>query len=357
MTSCTSPITEEKARAIAKPWKDKSPDGLHYPFKEKRLMEELAEKCILKALEDKDGEDELRDRLYKTAALLRSISYATRSKHVRTYEYDRTVSNKEMDEESQKQYRAEKEIIWARRNPFKSYEEGENSDHYMCIDRQALYFDVVYYLENPWLRHALLDWILVDIVITNELCQFAEAFKQKSFPTRKLYTNSCEEYFMCKGNLSEMKKFKISKFDSEDFKNKVCIWIGIPVLAIYLAIHFEYEITSVVLITGYALIILLYVLYKTMTFTQGVINFFLKTKSFESSYKLWSNMAQVWRILTPPLVNPTEVKKAMTQSSDQGAAWDNLAWCLIDRVIEIDPAIWIPKWEREIPCDDIIIPT
>lgn len=57
--------------------------------------------------------------------------------------------------------------------------------------------------------------------------------------------------------------------------------------------------------------------------------------------QLWAEMYNVWRALKGPVVNPRMVREAMQKSTDKGAAWDNRSWAIVDRVISIDPAVWV----------------
>ncbi len=57
-------------------------------------------------------------------------------------------------------------------------------------------------------------------------------------------------------------------------------------------------------------------------------------------------MYDVWKQLEGPVVNPTLVREAMIKSRDKGAVWDTVSWSLIDRVIAIDPAVWVVQPDR-----------
>jgi hypothetical protein len=35
------------------------------------------------------------------------------------------------------------------------------------------------------------------------------------------------------------------------------------------------------------------------------------------------------------------IRDAMQSASGKGAVWDNPSWAIIDRVIPIDPAVWV----------------
>jgi hypothetical protein len=52
-------------------------------------------------------------------------------------------------------------------------------------------------------------------------------------------------------------------------------------------------------------------------------------------------MCGVWRRLEGPVVNPTLVCEAMARVAKEGVVWDNFSWSLIDRVIALDPVVWV----------------
>jgi hypothetical protein len=64
------------------------------------------------------------------------------------------------------------------------------------------------------------------------------------------------------------------------------------------------------------------------------------------AFGVWDQMYDVWRLLEGPVVNPTLVREAMIKSRDQGAVWNNVSWSLVDRVIAIDPAVWVVQPDR-----------
>jgi hypothetical protein len=54
-------------------------------------------------------------------------------------------------------------------------------------------------------------------------------------------------------------------------------------------------------------------------------------------------MYEVWERLDGPVINPSRVRDAMVKSAEQGAVWNTISWSLIDRVIAIDPAVWVVR--------------
>ena len=57
--------------------------------------------------------------------------------------------------------------------------------------------------------------------------------------------------------------------------------------------------------------------------------------------ELWIRMCGVWRRLEGPVVNPTLVCEAMARVAKEGVVWDNFSWSLMDRVIALDPVVWV----------------
>lgn len=52
-------------------------------------------------------------------------------------------------------------------------------------------------------------------------------------------------------------------------------------------------------------------------------------------------MYEVWRRLDGPVINPSRVREFMAKSTDHGAVWDATSWSIVDRLIAIDPAVWV----------------
>jgi hypothetical protein len=127
-----------------------------------------------------------------------------------------------------------------------------------------------------------LDWILVDMRVSRELCDLGEAVKQRLAPRkREKLLNVHHRYFY--------HRYFVTKGESTTITGKPDPRLG--------------------------------------------------------PFHLWDQMYEVWLRLRGPVVNPSRVREAMVRSAEDGAEWGTLTWSLIDRVISIDPAVWI-IWPR-----------
>jgi hypothetical protein len=75
-----------------------------------------------------------------------------------------------------------KATIWKRRNPQRSFSEGFESENHTAFDQEDFHGTVAVYLKEPWLRHPVLDWIMLDMMISRELSAFGEVLKQRWLP-------------------------------------------------------------------------------------------------------------------------------------------------------------------------------
>jgi hypothetical protein len=88
-------------------------------------------------------------------------------------------------EEERKGIDTAKEIVWRRHDPKESFSEGLSSQHYVNFVKDSLVSAIADYFSRPWLRHAVLDWIFLDMTITRELCLYGEALKERWLPGPK----------------------------------------------------------------------------------------------------------------------------------------------------------------------------
>ena len=172
-------------------------------------------------------------------------------------------------------------VIWERRDPYLSLSVGQ-SVHHTDFSFVKPHSAVCEYLERPWLRHPSLDWILVDMQVSRELCDLGEAVKQRLAPRkRERLLDVHHRYFY--------HRYRVAKGESTT-------------------------------ITG-------------------------KPDPRLEPFVLWDEMYEVWLRLRGLVVNPSRVREAMVRSAEHGAEWGTLTWSLIDRVISIDPAVWV-IWPR-----------
>ena len=246
------------------------------------------------------------------------------------------------EEEEQEKIEKAQHGLWTRHDPARAFQEGTRSVHYTAINKDELNSAIADYLDRPYLRLPVLDWIFLDMTISRELSAFGEALKEKWLPgKRHPFLGIHHRYLKAQGDLAEM-----TKIDWSETFERWNMWfscgLAIPIAGIWAAFYFGYETTGWWLAGIYATIVIGFIAIKLVRFFLRLIRRLLgKPDPRMKVFALWDQMYEVWRRLEGPVVNPTRVREAMVQSTDQGAAWATVSWSLIDRVIGIDPAIWV----------------
>jgi len=160
------------------------------------------------------------------------------------------------------------------------------------------------------------------------------------------YPSINPSYFKAKGALKEM-----SEPDWSAIGNRLLIntlWsVAAPIGAIYMLFHFGNETVGWSLLVTYLLLISIFFAVKL---ARWLLRGFRKLRRVPDDrlkpFLLWDKMYAVWRSLEGPVVNPSMVREEMMKSRDEGAVWPVPAWALIERVIQIDPAVWVTQPNR-----------
>jgi hypothetical protein len=218
--------------------------------------------------------------------------------------------------------------VWRRRDPKRSFEEGFESEHNTGFTKE--FFETATdYLKGPWLRHPVLDWIMLDMMISRELCGFGEVIKESY--TRNLFSNR-SRYFDCNGDLRKMRK---------SWRNLIYkfFFILLPLGVIYSAFYIGNEKVSDIIAGRGSPIIASCVIAAVAVLSWQI----LKTGSFYWDRRRWNQMYEVWQLLEGPIVNPHLVREAMIGTRKKGLVWDMPEWSIIDRVIQCDSAVWIVR--------------
>ena len=66
-------------------------------------------------------------------------------------------------------------IVWIRRDPKRPFTEGTRSEHHTNFDKDSFHSTIADYLSRPYLRHPVLDWIFMEMTISQELSAFGES--------------------------------------------------------------------------------------------------------------------------------------------------------------------------------------
>lgn len=113
-----------------------------------------------------------------------------------------------MTDDEKKKVDAAEYRIWKRHDPRRAYFEGKASEHTPGLQKDDLLADCADYQERPWLGHPVIDWILLDMLITRELIAFSEHIKENMLPGLRGFLGVNERYIEAKGNLEQMQKIR-----------------------------------------------------------------------------------------------------------------------------------------------------
>lgn len=333
-------MTKDEALAASKAWvKDRVEPGRGSHSSQKNwLLGQLAARCVAESLRQGEAEWDLERRLQKAFDLVESIQLNGRGKVLGEMIYKKSLDA--MTPEERRAYEEAKHRVWRRHDPKRAFREGLKSDHMPGIDKQHLLADVADYFEQPWLRHPLLDYILLDQLITRELAAFGEEIKEHMMPFPRDTIGLNRRYLDHDGNLDAMKKIRW-----KEVGERLVMWLAwallIPGAAVMLAAflgadgvaEFLLKVWGGLLVAHFGLRILRVVL---RMFGLGRL-----VDPSQKATKVWGEMYKVWKELEGPVVNPTLVKEAMLKSKEHGAAWDSAAYSIIDKVIATDAAVWV----------------
>jgi hypothetical protein len=322
-------LTRGNAVKIARAWIDatvQQPASYRGRDQFRWLMEELGALCIAESLKNNEDEGDLRVRLKKADDILSNVWYAVAPEIATRWWKD----DEKPTADEQKIINKAKVTVWKRRDPKRSFAEGFESEHHTAFNQDDFRGTVADYLKEPWLRHAVLDWIMVDMMVSRELSALGEELKRNLPYSKNLFGERWGRYYAMKGNLRKMRKL-----DGRNLVNKFFLMV-LPIVVIYCAVYFGHKSVSQLIAGGRLFDILVVVAVGVLLLWQFlptiVVNYWL--------HRRWNQMYRVWLLLEGPTVNPTLVREIMVKTRDQGAVWDMPVWSIVDRVIQHDPAVW-----------------
>jgi hypothetical protein len=328
-TVYSDPLTRDSAVKIARAWCDanvQQPASYRGRNQLRWLMEQMAVLCVAESVKNNEDEDQLNERLSKAHEILMNVWYAT-APEIATHWWQ---DGEKPDENQQKVIDKAKTTVWKRRDPKRSFVEGFESENHTAFDQRDFHGTIAGYLKEQWLRHPVLDWIMLDMMVSRELSAFGEELKQILPYAKNLFGEKLGRYFAMKGDLRKMRRLDLRNVVNKFFR------IVLPVAVIYGVFYFGDESVGRLItgggVSGICVVVALGVLVSQIWPTV-VFNYLL--------HRRWNRMYGVWRLLEGPTVNPTLVREVMVRTRDQGAVWDMPAWSIIDRVIQHDPAVWI----------------
>jgi len=315
----------------AREWlKHNSRRGDHFDFGLSQwdiYLAEMAEGVLRLVLENGGDEDQLAEKLADAHSILWNIKATIKANP------DRQSYQKLTDEQFEKLRERIHAVIWTHGDPQRALTDGYTSDKHLQFERGDLWHQIAKYLERPWLQSPALEWLLVDAMIYHELVQFADAIKLEM---------PGGGYFKAEGNLEKMNLIRI-KWRLRVLAVKAAIFLGTPAVAVWWA--FKQGNADAAFVSGAAYIALMIV----WTIWERVRRLVWKPKKsqHETALELWGEMSNVYKLLNPPIINPTLVKEALIKTKEKGAVWDTAAYTLVERAIARDPHAWIADpWAR-----------
>ncbi|WP_262030164.1 hypothetical protein [Microvirga sp. Mcv34] len=336
----TIALTREEALAASKAWvKDRieKPKTV-YSSRKNGLLTQLAARCAAESLKQGDGEYALEDRLQRAWDLVDSIQMNAQSDKVRDLVWKK--SEEDMSPEELKLVETARHQICRRHDPLRAFREGLGSEHMPNIDKQHLLADCADYLEQTWLRHPVLDYILLDMLITRELCAFGEHIKEFMMPFPKDAIGLNRKYLDAKGNLNEMRKVRWKELGAR--WGTWSVWaLFLPGAAVILAYLVGADGVADTIMAGWAGLMAAHFGFRFLRFVLRGIGLGRYVDPSHKAKLTWEEMYKVWKALEGPVVNPAMVKEAMVKSKEAGAVWDAPAYSIIEKVIADDPAAWV----------------
>lgn len=232
-------------------------------------------------------------------------------------------------------------MVWWRQKADNALQEGFDSEGHVQFDKRELWQTIAKYLERPYLRSPSFEWLLVDALVYLELCLFGDAVKQRMpGPIDALGISS--GYFKAGGNLDKMLTLRL-KWQLGVLGAKAAVFIGLPGLAVWWGMKHGHEVEAIFGGAAYAALLIVWTIWKRI---RRLI-WAPKKSPFEIGAELWDDMSKVYRLLEPPIVNPTLVKEQLIKTHDKGAVWDTAVYTLVERAIARDPSAWIADpWAR-----------
>jgi hypothetical protein len=340
MTTETDALTREDALAFAKVWVDSSLELTRdrWTFSQANwLLEQLAPKCVAETLREGGDQPALQERLAYAYDPLRSVRLNAQRRDVENLTYK---DPEDLDEAEQRIVENARHEIWRRHDPKIAYREGLQSAHMPGIDKEVIRSRCAEYLDRPWLRHPVLDWIFADILVSTEIALFGEHIKQNLLPFPRDSMGMNSGYIRTQGNLGKMRETNKTAMRDTAFLNCVCTWIVPPAL-IAAAFYFQWTTTGAVLLGIYSLLIAWGLAAKAVIGIKRLLGKEVPQSASDIATGILWEMCKVWDELEGPTVNPSNLREALLKSHDKGAIWDTAVYSIVDRVIRTDPAVWV----------------
>ena len=330
-------VTAQSAKQLACEWAKRN--GLADNIRQsqrRRFSKLLTDRCVAESVRIEETEFDFWERLNRVGDILEAIRYACAQPFVL-----RHWRVEDVPEPQRPAFLKAKEVVWQRHDVSRVYDLGYEESGYPGVDRNALAEAAAEYLERPWLRVAALDWLIVDAFITDEIVQYGEALKRSHLPGPPDMLDRVLMHQKAKGNveaiLREGRKYR---------KHPIRSWFGyqvaFPIVTIGTSLYFQYGKTALAFM---ALAVLDWCWMTIRWIVRAVRRARATPEQLrtpeQNDYARLFAMRQVHRLLEGPVISPKLVREEMVKTTDSGAVWDSAAWAIVDRVISIDPNVWV----------------
>jgi hypothetical protein len=232
-------------------------------------------------------------------------------------------------------------VVWERHDVQAVFKSGLEDNDYFYFSHDALSAVAADYFDNRWMRHPAIDWIIVDAFVTGETILFGEDFKKLALvgPRDDIGVFHAA-YWSTKGNLSKMREHS-RKALSRHIVDWSALYFVVPICILGLIFYAGYATAGYVLAGAYVGLLVLEVVGRWMRGHRGA-----KTEEERREgrrHQIWLALYDVWRLLNPPVINPTNLKKAITSATENGAVISQMVHAIAEDRFRIDPAIWVTR--------------
>jgi hypothetical protein len=334
------PVSREHALSRAKYWISKNYDASEtwQRNESKELTIELAMLAVYAALNNGDASSELDEKLKFCLHLVSRLTFAGQSVQISDIINKSEALRNEAEKITAKLYH---NAVWRRYNVSNSFQEGRLSHDYYDGGSSGQHI-AADYLSRPWARHGMIDWILLDMMITRETCLYGESVKIRGIP------GVTGDYFKHNGNLSAMRPTPMGRA-SKSFVAFCFEWV-IPIAAIWYTFDHGYQKAGYAFLGLFAVSLVWWIITLVIRFGLEIYWYASgKEKPTFQPLRIMRAIDNVWHSLTGPVVNPSMVKAAMSRAAERGAVWDGAAWSIIDRAIAIDAAVMVTTTKTKMP--------
>jgi len=237
--------------------------------------------------------------------------------------------------------------FWRHRQARVVLERGYTNPEFIRLDPTELVAAAEFYLNLPWLRHPLVDWVLVDAMMANELISFGEEIKKGPWVTKSLFAPwAFGTYAECKGDLFQMTKKQYAA-NVQVWLIGVGVFIVLPLYLAYVAATTSNHSLAKWLGWGVAIYGGLYLLGKAVQIVAYAAHRFRMRGKERHPKKillnLYGKMEAAYNTLAAGAISPRKLRELLDSSTAEGAVWPAPVLPLVDRVIERDGAVWTPR--------------